>query len=159
MQLCLLLDHRVDDGSSREEQPHKLVFHFPWILPYILPSLLSTFTVLWNIKCKTWWHKVLWTISGQVWQTQNTWKVERIGDSRIVLALASFSSRDETGGNAPSTTDNDETELFMKESIDLSAPHWCCKPNAPQRGAGVYCFLCFTNRLFPSPEWSQYPWS
>lgn len=42
---------------------------------------------------------------------------------RIVLALASFSGGDETGGNGPSTTDNDETELCMKESIDLSAPH------------------------------------
>lgn len=41
----------------------------------------------------------------------------------VSLALASFSGRDETGGNHPSTTDNEETELCMKETIDLSAPH------------------------------------
>lgn len=89
--------------------------------------------------------------------TDNTWKVESSAERKIVLALASFSGGDDTGGNSPSTRDNDETELCMKESIDLSASYWCCKPHAPQSGAGVCCFLRLTNRLFPSPEWSQYP--
>lgn len=49
--------------------------------------------------------------------------MERSGERRIVLSLASFSGRDETGGNGPRTTDNEEIELCMKESIDLGAPH------------------------------------
>lgn len=44
-------------------------------------------------------------------------------ESRTVPALASFPGRDDTGSNGPSTTDNEETELFMKESIDPRAPH------------------------------------
>lgn len=82
--------------------------------------------------------------------------MERSGDRSIVVALASFSSGDETGGNSPSTTDNDETELCMKESIDLSGG---AANHMPPRGAGVYSFLCFTNRLFLLPERSQYPQS
>lgn len=78
--------------------------------------------------------------------------MESSRESRIVVALASRSGGDETRGNDPSTADNDEIELFMKESIELSAPHWCFKPHAPKWGAGVCCFLCFTNRLFPSTE-------
>lgn len=49
--------------------------------------------------------------------------MESSAEGRTVLALASFSGGDETGGNGPSTMDNDETEPCMKESIDLSAPH------------------------------------
>lgn len=35
--------------------------------------------------------------------------------------LASFSGRDDTGGNSLSTTDNDRTELYMKDAIDVSS--------------------------------------
>ena len=49
--------------------------------------------------------------------------MESSAERKIVLALASFSGGDDTGGNSPSTRDNDETELCMKESIDLSASY------------------------------------
>lgn len=155
VQLCPPLDHRESRGTTTQG--------------CCLFLLEPPFTVLWNMKSQTWRSCI--RLYGPYWDlhhlqrdketsvTYNTWKVESGGEWRIVLALASFSGGDETGGNGPSTTDNEETELCMKESIDLSAPHWCCKPHAPQWGAGVCCFLCFTNRLFPSSERSQYPQS
>ena len=128
-----------------------------------LHSTISTISLLSGMLNPKPHDKVIWTMSGCVKKMYNTWKAESSGDRRIVLALASFSSGDETWGNSPSTTDNDETEPFMKESIDPRAPHWCCKPHATQRGAGVYFHSFVFHRLFLVPEWKQYlksysPW-
>lgn len=148
------------------KQTHKFVFLFYWNLP----SLISTFSLHYSLEYEM--TNLLGSdirCYGPYWDLHHlqkdqemrrhktlTWKVESSGKSWIVLALASFSRGDETGGNGPSTTDNEETELFMKESIDLSASRWCFKPHAPQWGAGVCCVLCFTNRRTnSSPEYSQ----
>lgn len=102
-------------------------------------------------------HTRIFTMSRGInrwaWKMCNTWNAGNSGE-RIVLTLALFSGGDETDGNGPSTTDNEETELCMKESIDLSAPNWCCKPHAPRWGAGLCRSPCFTNRLRSLPEWS-----
>lgn len=153
-------------GSSPNKQTHKFVFLFYWNLV----SLISTFSLHYSLEYEM--TNLLGSdirCYGPYWDLHHlqkdqemrrhktlTWKVESSGKSWIVLALASFSRGDETGGNGPSTTDNEETELFMKESIDLSASRWCFKPHAPQWGAGVCCVLCFTNRRTnSSPEYSQ----
>lgn len=42
---------------------------------------------------------------------------------RTVLLLLIFLGEDKTEGNSSSTTDKEDSELFMKESIDLGALH------------------------------------
>lgn len=65
------------------------------------------------------------------------------------MVLASFSGRDDTGGNSLSTTDNDRTELYMKDAIDVSSlVQITC---TPKRGG------CALHRLLPLDNWNQYP--